>query len=150
MSSDGRVFQMLEKNNTQVLIGGKVFTLSGYESEDYLQRIAIYLNNKIVDMNKVDGYKHLNIDMQNMLLQINVADDFYKAKDQVIILEENIAGKDKEIYDLKHELISAQIKLEEFEKSRAELIEKNHELQKKVIKIETELEDYHKGNKYEE
>ena len=26
------------KNYTEVLIGGKVFTLSGFESEDYLQK----------------------------------------------------------------------------------------------------------------
>lgn len=141
---------MRSKNNTQVLIGGKVFTLSGYESEDYLQRIAIYINNKIVDMNKMEGYKHLNLDMQNMLLEINIADDYYKAKDQVSILEKTIDEKDKEIYDLKHELISSQIKVESLEKAKAQLQEKNHELQKQIIKMETELADYQKGNRHEE
>ena len=28
------------KNYTEVLIGGKVFTLSGFESEDYLQKVS--------------------------------------------------------------------------------------------------------------
>lgn len=32
------------KNYTEVLIGGKVFTLSGFESEDYLQKVSTYLN----------------------------------------------------------------------------------------------------------
>ena len=32
------------KNCTEVLIGGKVFTLSGFESEEYLQRVSTYLN----------------------------------------------------------------------------------------------------------
>ena len=31
------------KNYTEVLIGGKVFTLSGFESEDYLQKVSTYL-----------------------------------------------------------------------------------------------------------
>ncbi len=31
---------MAVKNTTQVLIGGKIITLSGYESEEYLQKVA--------------------------------------------------------------------------------------------------------------
>ena len=38
---------MAEKTDTEVLIGGRVFTLSGYESEEYLQKIALYINNKV-------------------------------------------------------------------------------------------------------
>ena len=35
------------KHYTEVLIGGKVYTLSGYEGEEYLQKIALYIDNKI-------------------------------------------------------------------------------------------------------
>ena len=35
------------KTDTEVIIGGKVFTLSGYESEEYLQKVASYINNKV-------------------------------------------------------------------------------------------------------
>ena len=38
---------MAVKNTTQVLIGGKIMTLSGYESEEYLQKVAYYINNKM-------------------------------------------------------------------------------------------------------
>ena len=31
------------KNCTEVLIGGKVFTLSGFESEEYLQKVLLKL-----------------------------------------------------------------------------------------------------------
>ena len=34
---------MSSKNNTEVILGGKVFTLSGYESEEYLQKVASIL-----------------------------------------------------------------------------------------------------------
>ena len=37
---------MSSKNSTKVLIGGKIYTLGGYESEEYLQKVAAYLNNK--------------------------------------------------------------------------------------------------------
>ena len=38
---------MSTKTDTEVIIGGKVFTLSGYESEEYLQKVASYINNKM-------------------------------------------------------------------------------------------------------
>ena len=41
----GRRMQMSAKITTEVIIGGKVFTLGGYESEEYLQKIASYINN---------------------------------------------------------------------------------------------------------
>lgn len=38
------------KNTTQVLIGGKIVKLSGYESEEYLQKVAAYLNHKLAEL----------------------------------------------------------------------------------------------------
>ena len=35
---------MAVKNTTQVLIDGKIITLGGYESPEYLQKVAAYLN----------------------------------------------------------------------------------------------------------
>ena len=32
------------KHFTEVLIGGKVYTLSGFEGEEYLQKVSSYLN----------------------------------------------------------------------------------------------------------
>ncbi len=51
-------------------------------------------------------------------------------------METDIEAKDKDMYDLKHELISVQIKLEH-EKAMDRLKEENKELQ---MKIETETE----------
>ena len=106
---------MASKTDTEVIIGGKVFTLSGYESEEYLQKVASYINNKMNEYNKIDSFRRQPMDTQAVLLQLNIADDFFKAKRQITILEEELQAKDKELYDLKHELISAQIKLESSE-----------------------------------
>ena len=84
------------KHFTEVLIGGKVYTLSGFEGEEYLQKVSSYLNHKI---------------------------------------------KDKEMYDLKHELISAQIKLENAEKELAKMKEENNDLQMQIVKLETEMKN---------
>ena len=47
---------MPAKNTTQVLIAGKIVTLSGYESEEYLQKVAAYLNGKIAELSELPGY----------------------------------------------------------------------------------------------
>ena len=49
--------------------------------------------------------------------------------------------KDKEMYDLKHELISAQIKLENVEKELAKMKEENNDLQMQIVKLETEMKN---------
>ncbi|MGO5052257.1 cell division protein ZapA [Lachnospiraceae bacterium LCP25S3_G4] len=125
------------KNNTEVLIGGKVFTLSGFESEEYMQRVATYLNHKIAECTSCEGYRKQNLEIQNTLLSLNIADDYFKAKKQGDALEKDIEDKDKEMYDLKHELISTQIKLENAEKTIEILKEQNNDLQKEQVKLET-------------
>lgn len=130
---------MSSKTDTEVIIGGKVFTLSGYESEEYLQRVASYINNKLNEYNKVDSFRRQPMDTQGVLLQLNIADDYFKAKKQISILEEELQAKEKELYDLKHELIYAQIKLESSEEQVKTLQQDINENAKKIVRLETEL-----------
>lgn len=130
---------MSVKTDTEVIIGGKVFTLSGYESEEYLQKVASYINNKMTEYNKVDSFRRQPVDTQNVLLQLNIADDYFKAKKQITLLEEEIQSKEKELYNLKHELIAAQIKLENTEKNIKSLQNEVNESAKKIVRLETEL-----------
>ena len=120
-------------------IDGKIYTLSGYESEEYLQRVATYINNKLAELKKLDGYARLSQELKSILLELNVADDYFKAKNQVEMVEEELAQKDQELYDLKHELISTQIKLEDAAKELEALKEQTTEYQKQIVKLETEL-----------
>ncbi len=133
------VHRMSSKNKTEVLIDGKIYTLSGYESEEYLQRVATYINNKLAELKKLDGYTRLSQELKSILLELNVADDYFKAKNQVEMVEEELAQKDQELYDLKHELISTQIKLEDAAKELEALKEQTTEYQKQIVKLETEL-----------
>lgn len=132
---------MASKTDTEVIIGGKIFTLSGYESEEYLQRIASYINSKIEEYSKLDGFRRQPSDTQNVLLQLNIADDYFKAKALVEKLEQEVEIKDKELYNLKHDLISNQIKAESDETSLKELEAENKELMLTVARLEAALED---------
>lgn len=135
---------MSAKTDTEVIIGGKVFTLSGYESEEYLQKVASYINNKVNEYGKADAFRRLPLDTQNVLMQLNIADDYFKAKQQITLLEEELKNKEKELYDLKHELIASQIKLEKTEKNVKNLQLDANENAKKMIRLETELAELKK------
>lgn len=130
---------MAAKNDTEVIIGGKVLRLSGYESEEYLQKVAAYINAKLSDYNRIESFRRSPVDTQSVLMQLNIADDFFKAKKQIALLEEEISAKEKELYDLKHELIASQIKLDNTEKNMKSIKNELEESQRKLIRLETEL-----------
>lgn len=107
---------MIDRNDCEVVIGGKVITLSGAESEEYLQKVANYLNGKIQEVNASDSFRRQPLELQNIYIQLNIADDYFKVLDRLKSLEEELDLKDRELYDLKHELITSQIKLESKDK----------------------------------
>ena len=130
---------MAAKNNVQVIIDGKVYTLSGYEDEEYLNKVAMYINNKLTELKATDSFKRLNKEVQNTLVYLNIADDYYKVKKQADLLEIETEDKSKEIYEIKREMIELQMKLEEAEKQIEELTEKVSVQEKDIIKLETEI-----------
>ena len=132
---------MPAKNTTQVLIAGKIVTLSGYESEEYLQKVAAYLNGKIAELSELPGYNRQPMETKHTMLSLNVADDYFKARRQAESLEEDMQLKDKETYNLKHDLIAAQIELENVKKELESLKSSKEELSEKYAKLEQELED---------
>lgn len=135
---------MSSKNKTQVIIAGKIYTLSGYESEEYLQKVAAYLNARITEFKNMDSYHKLSPDMRNILLNLNTADDYFKMKKKVEDLERELSEKDKELYEFKHELISAQIKLENAEKEVKSLEDMNAKLQRESFQLELQLKNKNK------
>lgn len=127
---------MSSRTDSKVLIGGKIYTLSGYESEEYLQKIASYLNNKIKELNQLQGYKRMSADMQKIFLELNIADDYFKAKKRIDEMEADMDDKDKAEYDLKHELISAQVQIEDAGKEISRLRDEIAEMQKQIVRLE--------------
>lgn len=138
---------MISKNIAEVLIGGKIVKLSGYESAEYLQKIASYINGKINEFNELDGFKRQSLDYRNLLIELNIADDYFKAKKQADTLLKEYEGKDKEIYDLKHDLVASRLKYEETEKKNRNLKQEIDSLQKKLVRLETELASANGGRR---
>ncbi len=129
------------KTDTEVLIRGRIYTLSGYESEEYLQKVALYINNKFAEYNKNEAFSHQSTDTQSVLLELNIADDYFKAKKQIDAMDLDSQEKDKEIYDLKHDLISTQMKLDTAQQQVTELKDKLSDAEKKITELQAQLKN---------
>ena len=103
-----------------------MLTVSGNESVEYLQKVASYINNKINEYAKMDSFRRQSVD---------------KARKQIDLLEQDLKAKDNELYDLKHELIATQIKLDNTSKSLKEANETLNENSKQIVRLETELKE---------
>lgn len=131
---------MNTKNDVEVVINGKQYTLCGYESNEYLQQIANHINERYREFKKQEGYSRLDTDMKHILLAINLSDEYYKAQDQAKQLQQQNEDMEKEIFDMKHELINRQTHVEELEAELTALKNELEEEKHKCIRLETELE----------
>ena len=127
---------MADKNDIPVVINGRIYNLSGYENTDYLQEVANYMNSKIAECKASDGFRRLNAEYQNILLAINIADDYFKVKNETGKLSAQDDEKEKQIYDLRHEVIETQIKYESAMRLVEEYKEQVNALQRKIIQLE--------------
>ncbi len=118
---------MDSKNYAEVLIDGEIYTLEGQEEEAYLQKVASYINEKISLMKKQKGFTKQNRDYQVTMVELNMADDYFKSQERAEQLEEQNRALEKETYSLKHELVTTQMKLE---KALRELEEKKNQTEK--------------------
>jgi len=132
---------MKKRNDVKVVIGGKQYNMGGYESEEYLQSIASYINSKTDELKQNGSYPKLDSDIVNILLQINIADDYFKVKKSQEEIEREYSEKQKENVDLKREIIGLQAKLETYEQESRAMKDENLELQKRLIRMEAEIEE---------
>ena len=138
---------MKKRNDVKVVIGGKQYNMGGYESEEYLQSIASYINAKTDELKQNGGFPKMDSDIVNILLQINIADDYFKVKKNQEEIEREYSEKQKENVDLKREIIGLQAKLETFEQESRAMKDENLELQKRLIRMEAEIEELRR-NRY--
>ena len=75
------------KTDTKITIGGRTITLSGHESEEYMRQVADYLNGKRKSFDDDTSYWKLPEDMRNIMLQLNLADDYFKEQEHASELD---------------------------------------------------------------
>lgn len=92
------------------------------------------MNHKIAQLSELPGYNRQPVETKHTLLSLNIADDYFKAKRQAEVFEEDSQLKDKEMYDLKHDLIDAQIQVEN-------LTAENEKLLKQIRQLEEDMDN---------
>ena len=132
---------MAVKNTAKVIIGGKIITLGGYESEEYFQKVASYINKKMDELSGMPGYSRQPMETKHTLLSLNITDDYFKAKKQAEVFEQDLQQKDQEMYDLKHELISLRMQIEEAQKNEQEALKQKSLLEGKNKELEKQIDE---------
>lgn len=88
----------MEKIRTTVKIAGRDYTLSGYDSEEYVRRVAIYVDRKLNELSMATKLPSTDL---AILTAVNIADDMLKAHDENSRLR-------KELLQLRQENLSIQ------------------------------------------
>lgn len=134
---------MDSKNYTQVLIDGKIYTLGGSEDEGYLQKTASYVNEKNNVLRKIPGFSKQSVEYRTAMVELNLADDYFKALERGTEVERQRDDMEREMYSLKHELVSTQMKLEvvlkdleERQRELEELTREKNRLDRKIKSME--------------
>ena len=102
---------MAEKNHVQVMIEGKLMTLVGTESPEYMKSVAEYIEEKNKEIRSGENGRKMNVAMASILTSINVADDYFKEKSkreniqtEFEILKEKLSETESELEEARKEI----------------------------------------------
>ncbi len=131
---------MENKKYSEVLIDGKIYSLSGAEDQQYLQRVAAYLSEKTAQLKSQEGFLKQSQEYQAVMVELNIADDYFKALDKAEISDRKRDAMERDSYSLKHELVTTQMSLERKEQELADLRKKLEESREETAAVRRELE----------
>ncbi|MDO5695195.1 MAG: cell division protein ZapA [Eubacteriales bacterium] len=103
----------MEKENVEVVIMGKVYTIAGDENKEFLQRIARYMDDKMQEVSKSPNFNRMSMDYKNLMINLNVAYDYFKAQDWSERLEHDKEKTQKEILKLKERIVDLEMQLKD-------------------------------------
>lgn len=127
---------MDKRNSFDITIAGKSYTLCGNESNEYLKSVGSYIEEKYNSFAQELSFRSQPMDTQHILLQLNIADDYFKCREELYISKRKFEEQALELEKLKSSLVSMQVKYENLEAS-TKLIEKKYQQMKaKLSKVE--------------
>jgi len=148
---------MADKKTIQVIIDGKIYVLSGENSESYLHDVADYLNHKIESIRKeMWNYNKLEESVRSLLLQINICDELFQERKKVEEMQELLDQEKSESYSYKHDLVKTKLKLDgvlqELESTQKKLLalEKKEGKEKTSHEKTSHEKSSHQGSNKEE
>lgn len=125
---------MAEKNRVEVRIAGKDYALLGSASDEYIQKIALYVDKR---MNEIMKSNHtLSTSMVAVLTALNIADDYFKSLENSEDLEKELKKVQEQLNELKDEK-------KNLSRENAALSEEISNLRIELARREAELEELH-------
>lgn len=121
---------MTTKNKVEIRIAGKDYTLVGVESDEYIQRVGLYIDKKMNEI--LTRNNRLSTSLAAVLTAINVADDFFRTRES----ELEFRNENKAISE---ELQKLRIENNLLREENTALQAKNTSMQLELVKKEAEL-----------
>ncbi len=121
---------MTSKNKVVIRIAGKDYTLVGVESDEYIQKVGLYIDKKMNEI--LMRNNRLSTSLASVLTAINVADDFFKSRDTELSIRREKEAASEELERLKKEIM-------QLKEENSSLSAKNTKLQLDLAKREAEL-----------
>ncbi len=122
-----------EKSTVTVRINGYEYKISSSESEEYVQKVAYFVDKKMSALCGRDN--RLSTAMAAVLTAVNTADDYFKAQEDA----DNLRGQLLKYVD---EANAIRIEFERIKAENERLNETHQKDQIAIAKLETELNQY--------
>ncbi len=123
---------MAEKNKVTVRIAGNEYVITGSESPEYIQKIALFVDRKVLEITRRNHL--LSTSMASVLTAINMADEMFRANEGLKNTMGDFSELKKKYQELKEE--TQRIKAE-----NAKLKERESQLRIELTRRETELKE---------
>ncbi|QZY56329.1 cell division protein ZapA [Crassaminicella profunda] len=136
---------MSNKNKVIVRIYGQEYTMVGNESKEYMQRVANFVDEKMIDIAR--NSKKLSTAMIAVLTCLNIADEYYKINQEIEKVKEEAIKPLQELEETRSQLTAALADFETKEMEYKRIIEQLGEEKKNNIKngeceiLKKEIED---------
>ena len=122
-------------NKIKVIICGEVLTLKSRENDEYIFKLATYVDQKLSNTIAKSTRAAVDERIRTILTALNVADDYFKSQ----IALENLQKKQK-TYDL--DAMQLHEEIENITKERDDLLEEIEALRDVIAKLEEKIEAY--------
>ena len=132
---------MEKKNSFNITIAGKSYKLKGEEPSEYLKMVGSYIEDKYAGYASELSFRALPMDMQHILMQLNIADDYFKCREMLSVSLRKQEEQAEELERMKNSLVAMQVKYENLESSTKLIEKKYQESKEKINKLEYQLKN---------
>lgn len=107
------------RNKVEIRIAGKDYKLVGVDSDEYMQRIGLYVDKKMNEILKTSN--NLSTSMAAVLTSLNIAEEYMRMKDSDEVLKKEFEEVRKEERQLRERIDNLELEKERLSKQKTDL-----------------------------